>query len=271
MKAETSLTIDQTQGWRLGLRNLLSRENNKWWQTSRWWVQTLVWGLITNGILVLLLFLMPLVVDLFPNVDQAQLSALPGGVEMFFSLAGLAFPIGVVILVQGSVITERELGTAEWVLSKPVSRSAFILAKFLSHGFGILMTLILFQSSIAYGLIWLNQGTPLPLWNFFRGVGVLVIMLFFYLSLVLMMEVLSDKRGTVLAVGLGSALGGMLLVQLFPFLVYITPFALANLAPIIVLGSSPENFPVWLPLISTLIMGVLFLAIAVNQFNQKAL
>ncbi len=43
MKVETPLTIDETRGWRLGLRNLLSRENKKWWRTSRWWVQTLVW------------------------------------------------------------------------------------------------------------------------------------------------------------------------------------------------------------------------------------
>jgi ABC-2 type transport system permease protein len=271
MKTETSLTIDQTRGWRLGLRNLLSRENSKWWKTSRWWIQTVVWGLITNGILVLLLFLMPLMVDLFPNVDQSQLNSLPGGVEMFFSMAGLAFPIGVVILVQGSIINEKEWGTAEWILSKPVSRTAFILSKFLSHALGILITLILFQSAFAYVLIWLNQGAPIPPWQFLKGVGVLIIMLLFYLSLVLMMEVLSDKRGTVLAVGLGSALGGMLLVQLFPFLVYITPFALANLAPMIVLGSSTANIPVWLPVISTLIMSVVFLTIAIKQFNQKAL
>jgi len=271
MKADSSLKIDQTQGWRLGLQNLLIRENNQWWKTSRWWVQTLVWGLITNGLLVLLLVLLPLVVNVLPNVNQAQLSTLPGGVEIFFSLAGLAFPIGVVILVQGSVITEKELGTAEWILSKPVSRTAFVLAKFLGHALGILMTLVVCQSLVAYGLIWLNQGAPLPLGNFIKGVGVLVIMLLFYLSLVLMMEVLSDKRGTVLAIGLGSALGGMLLVQLFPFLGYITPFMLSNLSPLIVLGSPPAGFPVWLPLFSTVVMSITFLIIAIRGFNQKDL
>ena len=269
MEAEQSLIIDQTRGWRLGLRNLIARENNKWWKTSRWWIQTIVWGLITNGILVLMLFVMPLVVDLFPNVDPAQLESLPNGVEIFFSMAGLAFPIGVVILVQGSVINEKELGTAEWILSKPVSRSAFILSKFFSHALGILITMVVFQSGFAYGLIWLNQGAPLPVWAFFKGVVVLVIMLFFYLSLVLMMEVLSDKRGTVLAFGLGSALGGMLLVQLLPFLVYVTPFALGNLAPLIVLGTPPENLPVMLPIISTAVMGFIFLVIALTRFNHN--
>lgn len=269
MKAEEVLLKDQTRGWRLGIRNLFARENQKWWNTSRWLIQTVVWGVITNGILVLLLFVMPLIVDLFPNVDQAQLDSLPTGLEMFFSLAGLAFPIGVVILIQGSLINEKELGTAEWILSKPVSRSAFVLSKFFSHALGILTTMVLFQSAFAYGLIWLNQGSPLPVWAFVKGIGVLAIMLFFYLSLVLMMEVLSDKRGTVLAVGLGSALGGMLLVQLLPFLVYVTPFALGNFIPLIVLDSPPENFPVWMPILTTTVMGFVFLITAVRLFNQK--
>jgi len=268
MKAEPSLIVDQTQGWRLGLRNILRRENHSWWKTSRWWMQTLIWGLITNGFMFFLLVIMPLLVDVLPNVDPADLSTLPGGVDIFFALAGMAFPIGVVILVQGSVISEKELGTAEWILSKPVSRTAFIVAKFISHALGLLMTLIVFQSLIAYGLIWLIQGTPLPLWYFIQGVGILVIILLFYLTLILMMEVLSDKRGTVLAVGMGSALGGLLLVDLFPFLWYVTPFILANLAPLIVLGTPPAGFPVWLPVTSTLVLSIAFLTIAIRKFNQ---
>ena len=188
---------------------------------------------------------------------------------MFFSLAGLAFPIGVVILVQGSVVDEKALGTAEWILSKPVSRSAFILAKFFGHALGILITMVLFQAAVADGLIWLNQGSPLPFWDYLKGVGILTVMLFFYLTLILMMEVFSDKRTTVLAVGLGSALGGMLLVQFLPFLAYITPFALGNLAPLVVLGSPVNNFSVWLPILSTATLGVVFLVAAIRRFNQK--
>ncbi len=212
---------------------------------------------------------MPLLVDILPNVEQAQLQNLPGGVEMFFSLAGLAFPIGVVILVQGSVVDEKALRTAEWILSKPVSRSAFILAKFCGHALGILITMVLFQAAVADGLIWLNQGSPLPFWDYLKGVGILTVMLFFYLTLILMMEVFSDKRTTVLAVGLGSALGGMLLVQFLPFLAYITPFALGNLAPLVVLGSPVNNFSVWLPILSTATLGVVFLVAAIRRFNQK--
>ena len=271
MKVESTLKRSQSRGWRMGLSNLLTRENNTWWKTSRWWVQTLVWGLIINGILVLLLFLMPLIVRTFDGVDQSQLAELPGGVEIFFSMAGIALPIGVVILVQGSVIAEKEQGTAEWVLSKPVSRSAFILSKLIAHGFGILATMIVFQSSLAYGLIWLNQGSPLPVWSFLKGVGIMGILVFFYLNLTMMMEVLAKKRGMVLGVSLGSALGGALLVQIIPGLAFITPFALPNLAPMIALGSPPTGFPVWLPVSGTAVISLVFAAIALIKFNQKPL
>lgn len=271
MKAESTLKRSQSRGWQMGLRNLLSRENNTWWKTSRWWVQTLVWGLIINGILILLLFLMPLVVRTFEGVDQSQLAELPGGLEIFFSMAGIALPIGVVILVQGSVITEKERGTAEWVLSKPASRTAFILSKLIAHGFGILATMIIFQSGLAYGLIWLNQGSPLPVWLFLKGVGILVIMVLFYLNLTMMMEVLADKRGVVLGVSLGTALGGALLVQIIPGLAFITPFALPNMAPLVALGSMPAGFPVWLPVTGTAVMSLAFAAIALVKFNRKPL
>jgi ABC-type Na+ efflux pump permease subunit len=36
---------------------------------------------------------------------------------------------GVIILTQSDIVEEKLSGTAEWVLSSPLSRSAFILSK----------------------------------------------------------------------------------------------------------------------------------------------
>jgi len=271
MTTESPLKLNQTQGWQLGLKNLLSRENRKWWKTSRWWIQILLWGLITNGMLVLLLFLLPFVTDTFEGVNPSALEELPNGIVVFFSMAGIAMPIGVVILVHGSVIAEKELGTAEWVLSKPVSRTAFLLSKLLAHSTGILIIYVILQSMIAYSLITLNEGAPPPLIAFITGTGILALLLFFYLTLTMMMEVLSNTRGGVLGVSLGAALGGALLINIFPGLALVTPFALPNLIPVIVQGIVPAGFPVWLPIISTLIMTIVFVAVSLWQFNKKAL
>ncbi len=271
MKAETILQKTKTRGWKMGLKNLLSRENSKWWGTSRWWIQTLVWGVITNGILLLLLFLLPFVQATFEGVDPADLEEIPDGITAFFSLAGIAMPIGVVVLVQGSIITEREIGTAEWVLSKPVSRSAFVLAKLFAQSLGILVTFIIIQSLLAYGLVTFNQGTPPPVLQFLTGVALLGLLLFFYLTLTLMMEVLANARGLVLGVSLGTALGGALLVNLFPGLALVTPFAFPNMIPVIVQRMAPPGAPLWMPILSTAVMSLGFVAITLWQFNKKAL
>ena len=41
----------------------------------------------------------------------------------------VASVIAVVAKTQGAIIGEKQLGTAAWVLSKPASRRAFVLAK----------------------------------------------------------------------------------------------------------------------------------------------
>lgn len=271
MKAESSLNINQSRGWKMGLNNLLSRENGKWWRTSRWWVQSLVWGLITNGILLLLLFLLPFIQANFEGVDPADLEEIPDGITAFFSLAGIAMPIGVVIVVQGSIIAERELGTAEWILSKPVSRSAFILAKLFGHGIGILITYVILQSVIAFGLVSLSQNGLPSLSGYFAGMGLLALTLFFYLSLTLMMEAVARSRGAVLGASLGAALGGALLVNLFPGLALVTPFAMANMIPIIVQGMVPPGVPVWMPIAFTALWCLVFVGITLWRFNKKAL
>ena len=247
------------------------RENSKWWRTSRWWVQSLVWGLITNGILLLLLFLLPFIEANFSGVDPADLEEIPNGITAFFSLAGIAMPIGVVILVQGSIISERELGTAEWILSKPVSRSAFILAKLFAHGLGILITYVVLQSVIAFGLVALGQDGLPTLSGYVAGMGLLALTLFFYLSLTLMMESTARSRGVVLGVSLGAALGGALLVNLFPGLALVTPFAMANMIPVIVEGMVPPGVPVWMPIVFTGLWCLAFTGIALWRFNKKAL
>ena len=271
MKTESTLMVNRTNGWRMGLSNLLGRENAKWWKSSRWWVQTLVWGLIINGILVMLLFLIPFITETFSGVNPDDLADIPDGITVFFSMAGLALPIGVVIILQGSIISERELGTAEWILSKPVSRTAFFLSKLIAHSIGIFVTMNLIQTVLGFGFISVSQGELASLSGFVKGLGGISLLLFFYITLTLMLDVIFDKRGVVLGVALGAALGGALLINLFPGLALVTPFAFPNLIPLIVQGIEIPNFTLWLPFVSTLVMSLVFVFVAIKQFKRKAL
>ena len=88
--------------------------------------------------------------------DDASLLLIGGraalGLTVFFAVAGIALPIGAIIMGQEEVLDEKRSGTAAWILSKPVSRVAFILAKVTANAIGILIIMVLLEGALAYRL-----------------------------------------------------------------------------------------------------------------------
>jgi ABC-2 type transport system permease protein len=117
-------------------------------------------------------------------------------------MAGITIAMGVVILGQGALIDEKQSGTAAWVLSKPISRTAFILAKVFSYSIGVLATMVIAQGGIAYLIIYLITGRALPGLPFAGACGMLFLSLLFWLTLTVMLSSLSNLRGLVLGVPL---------------------------------------------------------------------
>ncbi len=56
--------------------------------------------------------------------------------------AGMFPAVAVVIIMQGVLVGEKRDGTAAWVMSKPISRPAFILSKVLANSLGVLATMV---------------------------------------------------------------------------------------------------------------------------------
>ena len=132
---ESLLVPSRTRGWRMGLANMLAKEIAAWWRTRRWWVQCLVALLLLNGTMALNL-------RDGQRVDNAGLN--------FLMIAALCVPIAAISLAQDSILGERHSGTAAWVLSKPLRRPAFILAKLIAHGLGLLVAWVVLPGAIAY-------------------------------------------------------------------------------------------------------------------------
>ena len=118
-------------GWRRGFGNILHAELAGWWHTRKWWVYGLVYLVIVTGIVAITTFA--------SEVKQPEL------VSLFCSLLAMFSSIGAVLAVQGSIVGEKRSGTAEWVLSKPVSRTAFIVPKLIANAIGFLVMVILLQ------------------------------------------------------------------------------------------------------------------------------
>jgi len=60
MASENNFQLLNEQGWRQGFSNMLRKESGEWWHTSRWWKQSLIWLLFVNGILAIVIWVVPI-------------------------------------------------------------------------------------------------------------------------------------------------------------------------------------------------------------------
>jgi hypothetical protein len=264
MVANSELQRVGLSGWRTGLANLLGKENRAWWASRRWLVQSVVWAVIVNGLLAGMLWGLPLLARL---AGGPELDPLPIGVDALFKMGPLALAAGAVILVHDAIIGERQLGVTEWLLSKPVSRSSYVLSKLLAHGFGVLVILVGLQGAIAYGLLSLATGKPFPLPAYLVGMAGLAVHTLFYLVLTLMVGVLTANRTKLLGASLGVLLIGSLGGPFLGKLVMLTPWALGNVLTSAVLGV-PLPLPIWLPIGVTAALSAIFVAVTLARFER---
>jgi ABC-2 type transport system permease protein len=248
-------------GWSRGLDNLLGVELGRWFRTNKWWAQILIWAAIINAILALVVI----------SEDSGGTAKL---VMLFNVFVGLFATFGVCILMQGAIVGEKQSGTAAWVLSKPVSRPAFVLAKLIANSVGVAVTIVLVQGLIAYLIIYVGSGTMLPPLGFLGGLGVQLVRLFFYITLTLMLGAAFSKRGPVIAIPLLFLFVQELLMGFFPILAKLFPWTLVvppdgseylSVAAALMTGSQPLSY---LPLATTVGASVLFVALALWIFDR---
>jgi ABC-2 type transport system permease protein len=269
MVANTELQRVELSGWRTGLANLLRKENRAWWGTRRWLVQSLVWAVVVSGFPVLVVFLMRMAETMGVSTPELGDPVIVG-VFMLFWIASLALPIGAIVLVHDAIIGERQQGVTEWLLSKPVSRPAYVLSKLLAHGLGVLVILVGLQGAIAYGLLSLFMAELFPLARFLVGMAGLAVHTVFYLALALMIGVLTANRNTVLGMSLSVLLGGWLISIFLGTFAMLTPWSLMTALPTAILGE-PLPLPIWLPIGMTAILSAIFVAVALARFNRLEL
>jgi ABC-2 type transport system permease protein len=232
--------LKEGAGWSRGLDNLLDAELGRWFRTKRWWVQILIWAALINLIL-------------FVVVISEE----------------------VCILMQGAIVGEKQSGTAAWVLSQPVSRPAFVLAKLIGNTVGVAVTIVLAQGLIAYLLIYLDSGSALPLVGFMGGLGVQLIHLLFYLTFTLMLGAAFRRRGPVIAIPLVFLFVQQLLLGILPTLANVLPWTLTvpldnsafpSVAAALMTGVEPLSY---LPLATTFGVSVLFVSFALWIFGRQ--
>jgi ABC-2 type transport system permease protein len=278
MTANPALQLNpaRERGWLDGFANLFRNENAAWWRTRRWIIHVILWTVLVNGMLASVLW-----APQPPSSAQAQNPAGPDttnplvlGTLLFVVVGGLATCTGAIILMQGAVIDEKKSGTAEWILSKPVSRSAFIWAKLCANGLAALLIMIVLQGMVAYLLISARLGSAPPLVPFASGIALLGLNLLFYLSLTLMLGTLFDGRGPVLAIPLGILFGAQIWMGLAPWLVQFMPWTIIipagqNTLALAMLAMQGQPLPTTTPILATAIWIVIFVGVALWRFGRE--
>ncbi len=249
-------------GWRRGFANLLRNENRMWWGTRKWLVHLLLWLVVLNG----LILLVGIPESRETNNPSAVFTTL---IQVFFQVGALATAIGVVTTAQGAIVREKQLGTAAWILSKPVARSAFVLAKFVAYATGFVSLATLVPSAIFYGESLALTGHAPALAALLAGVGVTVVHTLFYLALTLLLGTLFDTRGPIAGIAMGLLFTGFLPPNLLPQAALLAlPWTLRDSAAGLVLGSTlPAVWPI--PVVATALWTVLFIGVALWRFGRE--
>jgi ABC-2 type transport system permease protein len=256
------------KGWRRGLGNLLQGEYSAWFKSSRWWKHLLMWFSIINGMMGTMIY----------ATAQAAKTG-NDGPPMFFMyglFGGMCVAFGVMIIMQRVIVGEKRSGTAAWVLSKPVTRTAFVVSRLVVNSIAILLTSVIVPGVVFYISLGLfsDLGWLSPL-GFIAALLIFSLHTFYWAALVLMMGTLSESSSVVIAVPMTLFLAFWIGPGLIPGLNYISPLLLTfspdpdNINSVAASFMSGEPVFSWLPVISTVVSCIIFIAVAIWRFNRQ--
>ncbi len=274
MSQNESFDVIAKTGYTRGFRNLFLAEMGRWKRTKSWWLQTLLWVMIIN-----LLMIFPVLGLIYGEEggDVFTPAEIMEQAVFFYIIFSMITVYGVIVIMQNVIVGEKKSGTAAWILSKPVSRFAYISSKLLSNSFGILLSMIIIPGVIAFvELLFIKelsgwQGSIAPL-NFLLGLGLLALNIMFYVTLVLMLGTVFADSARVLGISLGLNLGVFMLSPMLGFQDF-TPFPLTmpvgeGTLPIAGMAILGESF-IMTPIIITAVASIIFTVVAFWRFPQN--
>jgi ABC-2 type transport system permease protein len=266
--ASGQFQLVQEKGWRRGLGNLLRGEYSAWFKSSRWWKQLLVWFVIINGMMGLMIV--------------ASAEAAKDGNDgppilfMYGIFGGMFVAFGVMIIMQRVLVREKQHGTAAWVLSKPVTRTSFIVSRLVVNSIAILLTSVIVPGVILYITLGLFSDIGwLSPFGFAAALLMVSLHTFYWIAFVLMMGTLLESSSGVIAVPMILYFMFWYGPSLIPALIYISPILLTfspapdQMSALSVAFMTGEPVFSWWPLISTVVSCVIFIAVAIRRFNRQ--
>lgn len=247
-------------GWRVGLGNLLRKEFGQWWTTKLWWIETLIWLIILNGVTTVIML---------DSSGMAPQAVVDESVQTFFLVGATAVAIGIVLTLQGSIVGEKEMGTAAWVMSKPASRTSFVVSKLIAHFVGFVVTSIVIPSAVFLVMAAVLLPEPVPYGPFATATAVMGLNVLFFVTLTVALGCITKGRGSIAGIGIGLILVGQFFKGMLPeTIVLATPWLLGDVASSFAIGQLPE-FDRMIPVLVVAIEVVMLGFLAIWRFNRE--
>ena len=264
MQPDSGLVPVSVSGWRTGFLNVLQKEHGVWWRTRRWAVHMILWIIVCNGFLLLVNF-----GEGGPNQDFRSPGNFQEIMEVFFRACSMFATIGVITITQSLMVSEKQLGTMAWLLTKPVSRPAVVLSKLLASSYVVLFLMVVIPAvliCVQTRLVW-GAWPIFP--GFLIGLGIVALSHVFYVALTIMLGTIFQRRGPVSGVAFGVLIAGLILPNFAPkWLVAVTPWSLHAIAASFGTGGKiPPG--VATPIIATVVITVICVAVALWRFERE--
>lgn len=255
MTTET-LEVMETDSQIPGMINVIRKELYGERQLRFWITQIVIWFLLICGIPALLIVIPP---DIWLATigDGIPLTQTETAIMIFFALMGTMAALFIPVLMQGEIVDELESGTAAWIISKPVSRTAFLLAKFIANTLMFSLIIIVIPGIVGW-LMFAGSNVMTPL-GYLTGLGLSTMVLLWFMFLTILLGVVTKSRSMTMGIAVGVYMGATFLGQM---IVMLTVFVPALMSMMIIPWIAADNLAgLPLPQVAPLIPPMIYVPI----------
>lgn len=250
-----------------GFGPLFVKELREQWRTRRLLVVAIVFAIFGIGSPLLAKYTPELIAALASKevADAIPPPTTADAVDQFLKNLGQTGVLAAILLAMGSVATDKERGITALLLTKPVSRGAYLLAKLLAIGVTLLVGVAI-GGAAGYGYTaWLFE--TLPVGGYAAMCAMLLLQLLAYATLTFLGSTLT--RSALAAAGIGiAALVVVATISALPEVGRYTPGGLVEPARALALGRSAD---VLASLAATIGLVVIVFGLAWLSFRRQEL
>lgn len=248
-----------------GFRPIFRKEVDEWFITNRFEIAAILGTLFaTAGPVIYWIYKGGFSEGGKLKVSDSTYDAIVSSPASVLSTLGLFM---VIALTMGMITREQDVGTLQWIFTKPVSRSGLVLAKWLANSLMTVLAIMVIPTIVSYGVIDLLFGIQ------DRGevlLGMVGIIALYVFQCALSCGIAAITNGSAAVAGLSFALVfvPILLTPLIHDWARLFPATISDVASKMVQGESLDGWDAG-TIISTIVVTALLMVLATYRLSRR--